>query len=202
MDYKKISLLGLIILVSISLGSFLIWQGLNLDQKAEEQKVLGSLTERPTILASTSPSPITSLNSQNPSAEVIKVIDGDTFEARIDGQNYKVRLIGIDTPETVDPRRPVGCFGKKASAETKRLIEGKEVILAKDVSETDKYNRLLRYVYLPIGDGNNLFINDYLIRQGYAKILTYPPDIKYNARFLEAEREARDNLRGLWRECK
>lgn len=202
MDYKKISLLGLVILVSISLGFFLIWQGLNLDRKADKQKVLGSLTEQPTISVSPSPSPITSLNSQTPIAEVIKVIDGDTFEARIDGQNYKIRLIGIDTPETVDPRRPVGCFGKKASAETKRLIEGKEVILIKDVSETDKYNRLLRYVYLPIGDGNNLFINDYLIRQGYAKILTYPPDIKYNARFLEAEREARDNLRGLWGECK
>lgn len=202
MDYKKVSLLGLVILISISLGSFLIWQGLNLDRKADEQNVLGSLTEQAVAPASPSASPVTSLNSQNPAAEVVKVVDGDTFEARIDGQNYKVRMIGIDTPETVDPRRPVGCFGKKASAETKRLLEGKEVILAKDVSETDKYNRLLRYVYLPIGDGNNLFINDYLIRQGFAKILTYPPDIKYNSRFLEAEREARDNLRGLWGECK
>lgn len=170
---------------------------MNLDIKEEQPEVLGSLNPVEEEIKLSTPSA-----QAQKSFLVTKVIDGDTIEIKSDPKTLKVRLIGIDTPETVDPRRPVGCFGKKASAETKRLIEGKQVILTKDVSETDKYNRLLRYVFLPIGDGENLFINDYLIRQGFAKILTYPPDIKYDSRFLQAEKEAKDNLRGLWGQCK
>lgn len=197
MDYKKALILIAVLISSISISSVLIWHGLNLDLKEKQPEVLGSLNP---VGEETKPS--------TPSAQVqksflvTKVIDGDTIEIKSDGLILKVRLIGIDTPETVDPRRPVGCFGKKASAETKRLIEGKHVILTKDVSETDKYNRLLRYVFLPIREGENLFINDYLIRQGFAKILTYPPDIKYDSRFLQAQKEAKDNLRGLWGECR
>lgn len=131
-------------------------------------------------------------------ALVTKVIDGDTIELE-DGQ--KVRLIGIDTPETVDPRRPVGCFGKEASNETKKLLSGKVVILQKDVSEKDKYNRLLRLIFLPLEDGRILFVNDYLIREGFAKIYTYPPDVKFNEQLLQAEKEARVNNRGLWAKC-
>lgn len=196
MNIKKTLFLTAVLISSISISSLLIWHGLNLDIKEKQPEVLGSLNK------------VEETSSSSPSAQVqktflvTKVIDGDTIEIKSDGLILKVRLIGIDTPETVDPRRPVGCFGKKASAETKRLIEGKHVILTKDVSETDKYNRLLRYVFLPIGEGENLFVNDYLIRQGFAKILTYPPDIKYDARFLQAEKEARDNLRGLWGQCK
>lgn len=130
---------------------------------------------------------------------VSKVVDGDTIELT-DGQT--VRLIGIDTPETVDPRRPVGCFGKEASNEAKKILLGKEVILQKDVSETDKYKRLLRYVFLPLEDGQTLFVNDYLVREGFAKVLTYPPDVKYNEQFRLAESEARENKRGLWGRCR
>ena len=101
--------------------------------------------------------------------------------------------IGVDTPETVDPRRPVGYFGKEASDKNKELVEGKMVKLEKDVSDTDKYGRLLRYVYV---DG--LFINVELVRAGYARAATYPPDIKYSALFMQAEHEARENNRGLW----
>ncbi|MCR4306001.1 MAG: thermonuclease family protein [Candidatus Daviesbacteria bacterium] len=129
---------------------------------------------------------------------VTKVVDGDTLV--ING-SLTVRLIGIDTPETVDPRRPVGCFGKEASNKVKELLSGKEVILQKDVSETDKYKRLLRYVFLPLPDGQILFVNDYLVRDGYAKVLTYPPDVKYNEQFRQAETEARENNRGLWGKC-
>lgn len=131
-------------------------------------------------------------------AVVAKVIDGDTIELE---KGKTVRLIGIDTPETVDPRRPVGCFGKEASNETKALLSGKVVILQKDVSETDKYNRLLRYVYLPLEDGSTLFVNDYLVREGYAKVYTYPPDVKFNEQFRQAEKEARENNKGLWGKC-
>lgn len=126
-------------------------------------------------------------------SRVARVIDGDTIELTT-GQ--KVRYIGIDTPETVDPRRPVMCYGREASAENKRLVEGKEVHLEKDVSETDKYGRLLRYVYL-----DNLFINDYLVRQGFAHASTFPPDVKFATQFITAQKEARDNNRGLWAGC-
>lgn len=124
---------------------------------------------------------------------VTKVIDGDTIEVN---SNIKVRYIGIDAPESVDPRRMVDCFGKEASLENKKLVEGKEVRLEKDVSETDKFGRLLRYVYV-----NDTFVNDYLVRQGYALASTFPPDIKYQEQFSQAEREARENNRGLWSKC-
>lgn len=131
-------------------------------------------------------------------ALVTKVIDGDTVELE---NGNRVRLIGIDTPETKDPRKSVQCFGKEAAGETKRLLEGKAVILQKDVSETDKYSRLLRYIFLPLDNGQILFVNDYLVREGFAKALTYPPDVKYNEQFREAERSARENKRGLWGRC-
>lgn len=131
-------------------------------------------------------------------ALVSKVVDGDTIEL----ENGKVvRFVGIDTPETVDPRRPVGCFGKEASNETKGLLSGKKVILQKDVSETDKYKRLLRYVFLPLEDGQTLFVNDYLVREGFAKVYTYPPDVKFNEQFRQAEKEARESKKGLWGKC-
>lgn len=129
---------------------------------------------------------------------VTRVIDGDTIE--IDG-GEKVRYIGVDTPETVDPRRPVACFGKEASEFNKQLVEGKEVILTKDISDWDKFGRLLRHVYLKTEDGGSLFVNDYLVRQGYAKASTFPPDVKFSSQFLEAQEEARNNKRGLWQKC-
>lgn len=124
---------------------------------------------------------------------VKRVVDGDTIELET-GQ--KLRYIGINTPETVHPTKPVECFGHEAAAKNKELVEGKRVRLEKDVSETDKYGRLLRYVYL-----NNTFINDYLVRQGYAHASTFPPDVKYQDQFTQAEREARQNNMGLWSVC-
>lgn len=129
--------------------------------------------------------------------QVKRVIDGDTIEL---ATGQKVRYIGVDTPETVDPRRPVGCFGKEASNVNKSLVNGKPVRLEKDISETDKYSRLLRYVYVQTDQGE-LFVNDYLARQGYAMVKTYPPDVKYEAQFLQAQQEARENNRGLWAKC-
>ena len=131
---------------------------------------------------------------------VTKVVDGDTIE--IEG-GQKVRYIGIDTPETVDPRRLIGCFGKEASAKNKELVLGKKVRLEKDISETDKYGRLLRYVYLPadkagVGDS---FINKYLVAEGFAKASSYPPDIKYQEIFRATEKSARESKKGLWGRC-
>lgn len=124
---------------------------------------------------------------------VSRVIDGDTIELQ---NGEKVRYIGIDTPETLDPRKPVQCFGKESSAKNKELVEGKEVRLVKDVSERDKYGRLLRYVY--VGD---VFINEKLVAEGYAHAFTYPPDVAYGQLFIEKERVARENKLGLWGGC-
>ncbi|MBU0708178.1 thermonuclease family protein [Patescibacteria group bacterium] len=122
--------------------------------------------------------------------KVTRVIDGDTIELE-DGR--KVRYIGIDTPETVHPDKPVECYGQEASNKNKELVHNKEIEMEKDVSEVDKYSRLLRYIWV-----GNVFVNDYLVRQGYANSSTYPPDVKYQEQFNEAEREARENNRGLW----
>jgi micrococcal nuclease len=126
-------------------------------------------------------------------AIVARVIDGDTIELQ---GGLRVRYIGMDTPETVDPGQPVGCYGPEASARNKALVEGKTVQLEKDVSETDRYGRLLRYVYL-----NGVMINEQLVAEGYAMSSTYPPDVKYQDRILAAQQAARNANRGLWADC-
>lgn len=126
-------------------------------------------------------------------ATVTRVIDGDTIEVAISGKTYTVRYIGIDTPETVHPDKPVQEYGIEASNKNKELVSGKTVSLEKDVSETDKYGRLLRYVYV-----GNLFINAELVRLGYAQVSTYPPDVEYQDLFLRLQREAQSAGRGLW----
>lgn len=125
--------------------------------------------------------------------KVTKVIDGDTIVL----ENGEIlRYIGIDTPESSDPRKPVECFSKEASQKNKELVEGKLVSLETDISERDKYQRLLRYVWV-----GEVFVNDYLVREGYATSVSYPPDIKYQEQFRQAQLEARDNNRGLWSSC-
>lgn len=126
-------------------------------------------------------------------ATVTRVIDGDTINVVINGQEFTVRYIGIDTPETVHPSKPVESFGPEASNKNKELVEGKEVILYKDVSETDQYDRLLRYIYV---DG--IFVNYELVKEGYANTSRYPPDVACADLFGQAEREAREAMAGLW----
>jgi len=136
---------------------------------------------------------ITSAINFNPTkykAKVARVVDGDTIKLET---GEVVRYIGIDTPETVHPNKPVQCYGKEASDKNKELVEGKEIKLEKDVSETDKYDRLLRYVWL--GD---MLVNEYLVREGYAQSSSYPPDVKYQNKFIEAQRLAREENKGLW----
>lgn len=126
--------------------------------------------------------------------KVTRVIDGDTFE--ING-GIKVRLIGVDTPEMKSKNKTVDCFAAEATKRLGSLIQGKEVRLEKDVSETDRYGRLLRYVYI-----GNQMINDTLVKEGYAKISTFPPDVKFKDQFIASERRARDSKSGLWQACK
>lgn len=183
-----------ITLATLTLSGYLFWAGLTQGQPPSLTTV--SLRDQPAI----SPSPDV-LGGLYQTAKVLEVVDGDTITVRIGEQVKKLRYIGVDSPETVDPRRPVGCFGKEASKENKRLVDGKLVELEQDVSETDKFGRLLRYVYLRLDDGNKLFLNDYLIRQGFGLSSTFPPDVKYADRFKEAQREAQENRRGLWDKC-
>lgn len=124
---------------------------------------------------------------------VSRVIDGDTIEL---AEGHTVRYIGIDTPETVKPNTPIECFGKEASKRNKELVEGKYVSLEKDVNETDKYGRLLRYVYT-----EEYFINKKLVEDGYAESASFPPDIAKQSELDEAERYARENKLGLWGKC-
>ncbi len=123
-------------------------------------------------------------------------MDGDTIDVVIEGQEFRVRYIGVDTPETVDPRRPVQCFGREASERNRQLVEGRTVGLEKDVSETDDFGRLLRYVWL-----NGRIVNAALAEEGYALASTYPPDVKYADLFASLQASAREAGRGLWSAC-
>ncbi len=133
-------------------------------------------------------------------AKVEKVVDGDTIKLE-NGQT--VRYIGIDTPETKHPNKPVQCFGREASAKNKELVEGREILMEKDISNTDRYGRLLRYIYLPNPQASDeaIFVNEYLVEQGYAHLLTYPPDVKYDKILRDAQTAAREEKRGLWGNC-
>lgn len=132
---------------------------------------------------------------------VVKVVDGDTVTISMNGKNVTLRLIGLDTPETVDPRKPVQCFGKEASGKMKRLLSGKSVRLEKDPSQgdLDKYGRLLAYVYTPTSvRSEGVLVNEYMIAEGYGHEYTYNLPYKYQAEFKEAERMAREQKKGLW----
>lgn len=126
-------------------------------------------------------------------AQVARVIDGDTIEVLIDGTSYRVRYIGIDTPEMNDSRADVRALAEEATLANEMLVGRQVVLLEKDVSETDRYGRLLRYVYV---DG--VFVNAELVASGYAQVATYPPDVKYQGLFLELQRQAQEDGLGLW----
>lgn len=124
------------------------------------------------------------------------MIDGDTI--RVAG-GRSVRLIGIDTPETKDPRQPVQCFGQEASARTVSLVPpGTPIRLVYDVQRTDRYRRTLAYVYR-LSDG--LFVNAALVQEGFARVATFPPNVAHVEQFVALQREAREANRGLWGAC-
>jgi micrococcal nuclease len=131
---------------------------------------------------------------------VTAVVDGDTIKVRNDaGGTFTVRLIGIDTPETKHPSKPVQCFGVEASAKTAELLPpGTRVELEMDVQALDRYGRNLAYVWR---EGAMLMVNQQLVAEGYALTLTIPLNVKYAKQFAEAGRVARENGLGLWSAC-
>lgn len=132
---------------------------------------------------------------------VKKIVDGDTIEIIVNTKTVKVRLIGLDTPEIVDPRRPVMCFGKEASNEAKKILAGQSVRIETDPSQDtyDKYGRLLAYVYAPANvTPEGILVNKYMISEGFGHEYTYNLPYKYQKEFKAAERSARENQKGLW----
>ncbi len=130
-------------------------------------------------------------------ATVAHVVDGDTVIARfVNGREETVRLLGVDTPEVVDPRKPVQCFGPEASAFTKSELGGRRVMLELDTEARDKYGRLLAYVIV-----NGRRFSDELLRRGYARFLVIPPNGSHARAMLLAELDARAARRGLWGAC-
>lgn len=129
-------------------------------------------------------------------ALVTRVIDGDTIAVRFDGGRENVRLIGVDTPETVDPEAPVQCFGRRASRFAQRRLERRSVRLVFGVERRDAYGRLLAYAYL----GDRLF-NAELLRRGLARTLAIPPNDRFAPRFKRLEVRAAVAGRGLWGVC-
>lgn len=149
------------------------------DTKKNEEPVLREETKSPFVAGTYTGSPL-----------ITKVIDGNTIETK----QGIIKLIGIEAPETTHPSKPVECMGKEATNKLKELVEGKTVRLEKDVSETSKQGQLLRYVYLE----DETFVNDVLVREGFARAIGRQPDQKYQNQLAAAQLSAKENKWGLW----
>lgn len=192
-------IIGFFILIGSFLGGSAPTPTPTTETPVEEQHVVAQeeATITPQVSNATqevSSQPITS--TQPTLYTVTKVVDGDTIAISMNGSIETIRFIGIDTPETVDPRKPVQCFGVEASNKTKELLTGKSVYLEYDSTTgmRDKYDRLLAYIYREDG----VFINKYLVENGYAYEYTYNTAYKYQAEFKAAQKSAETAQRGLW----
>ncbi|MFN8053039.1 MAG: thermonuclease family protein [Acidimicrobiales bacterium] len=155
----------------------------------------GCTTTKPTSTAATT----RAAGAVTANSTVTRVVDGDTIIADIGGHDTRVRMIGFNTPESVDPRRPVECFGKEASKHLSSLAPaGTPIRLERDAEQLDRYGRTLAYVYRA-SDG--MFLNLQMVTDGYAHALTIPPNVTYADRFRAAERAARTAGIGLWAAC-
>jgi len=189
--FSRTRLFKLYVLPFIVIGAFMLFEFLKTEYQqqipfkdtAQDTNALAEVDQRDMVMA-----------------KVAKVVDGDTIKLET---GETVRYVGIDTPETKHPNKPVQCFGREASQINKELVEGKTILLERDVSETDRYGRLLRYIYLPNPEASEeaIFVNEYLVEQGYAHLLTYPPDVKYDSLLRDAEKRAREEGKGLWSAC-
>jgi micrococcal nuclease len=149
------------------------------------------------ILSNCSPSE--SLLPEGANGRIVKVIDGDTIDVSMNGHTERVRLIGIDTPETKKPDTPIECFGPEASDRTTELLPiGTPVLVQRDVEARDPYGRLLGYVYRT---SDRLFVNEDLIVNGYARPLSIAPNTAFTAQFADQSQLARSSRTGLWGEC-
>ncbi|MFZ5688622.1 MAG: thermonuclease family protein [Bacillota bacterium] len=204
------------VIVATGLCLSLGWFGLSGDNATSQTQAVQNTpsTTNQVQQASVATSNQTTQTSQNQTVEtppvplisttVTKVVDGDTIHVTIDGKDETIRLIGVDTPETHHPSKPVQPYGPEAEQFTRSQLDGKQVWLEKDVQERDKYGRLLAYVWTSqpaeINDKEirDKMFNAKLALEGYAQQLTIPPDVKYSEYFTTYVREARDASKGLW----
>lgn len=126
-------------------------------------------------------------------ARVLDVIDGDTINVVVSDRMEKVRYIGVDSPELHHPTKGAEPGGREATEANRQLVAGEQVRLELDVQERDRYGRLLAYVYV-----GNQMVNAELVRRGYAQVMTVPPNVRHQERFVKLQREAREQKRGLW----
>jgi micrococcal nuclease len=187
----------------ISAGILILFYFLN--PEARDMSAFNENLSRSLRLENCIPVDASTTSTESSTFEVIEVIDGDTIEVQTPSCALeKVRMIGINTPETVDPRRPVQCFGKEASNKAKEILKDKELYLEGDPmqGERDKYGRLLAYAFIKDStanqNGQNIFFNKYMIEEGYAYEYTYQTSYKYQKEFKEAETRAKENQKGLW----
>jgi micrococcal nuclease len=150
-----------------------------------------------TIEASSIPLSAFGPTTETTKADVVRIVDGDTIVVAYGGKQYKVRYIGMDTPETKDPNTAVQWMGPQATVANAALLDGGTVYLEKDVSEVDRFDRLLRYVWTTDGAAWTL-VNLELVRQGVAAAKSYPPDTRYDAIYFDAQTIAKDASLGLW----
>ena len=137
---------------------------------------------------------IQAIDKNNNTYQVVRVIDGDTIKIEYEGKIESVRFIGVNTPEIDQPEKEIESYGQVAAAFTRKLLSGKRVQMIFDTSQRDKYGRLLGYVYT--SDGT--FVNALLVKKGYAQVMTVPPDVTFQALFVELQRQARKERKGLW----
>lgn len=209
--------LGLVIVVAILVWGAQNFLGIDLlevvEENSHEVKVAEGETQNSSEIASinnstktateattsvTRPEVTKEINENWEEVIVTRVVDGDTIEL---SDKRKVRYIGVDTPETKDPRRPVGCFGAEASEFNRELVESKTIWLEKDTSETDRYGRLLRYLYVWNEELEEFqMVQESLLKGGFAQASRYVPDVKYAEHFAELQKEATANQVGLWAE--
>lgn len=176
---SKKKLLVKIIALSLLLASSWFWEVITPKEK-EEERILKEEKK---------------LNFEE--AKVIRIVDGDTIEILVNDKREKIRVIGVDSPETVDPRKEVECFGQKAAEFSKNKLEEQRVWLEKDESQgdRDRYGRLLRYVWI---DEKEIDFGKLLIASGFAYEYTYNKEYKYQKEYQTTQKEAEDNKMGLW----
>jgi micrococcal nuclease len=190
---RLLSLLSVLFL----LGAFGVWQADWSYLQPSKKQERADLVQATTTVATATTTQIAKIQTN---AEVVRVVDGDTLDVKLDSEpdkEYKVRLLGVNTPETVDPRRPVQCFGKEASDFTKHALNGKRIRLEADsqADERDKYGRLLRNLYLE--DGTDF--NAKLVAEGYAyAYISFPQDPQRKVELRKLEKSAKEAKLGLW----
>ena len=183
-------------IISLIVALFVLFGEKNVATDMEDQLSMVVYTQVDTqnILATT-----TDVSTQTQDVYVVsRVVDGDTIEVTKNGVKEKVRLIGVNTPETVDPRKKVECFGKEASAYAKEILMNQKVTVVPDSTQDtrDRYGRLLAYVYREDG----LFVNKHMIAEGYGYEYTYKVPYLFQKEFKEAQLRAQTEGKGLWAE--